>query len=131
MSDTCMQHKGKDKMATKPTCSKTSKPKPPARKNQQIELPANQSSEEQIEEDKIKTAKAAISPALDALRVILSTDYGQTGALNGVDIPFLMDVLQDQATAVSRGDMSHVEAMLINQAMALQSLFAHLTESAI
>jgi len=108
----------------------TTAPKPLARKNPRVELIANHLPEEQIEKGHIKTAKAAISPALDAWRVIISTDYRQTGALNGVDTPFIMDVLQDQAAALSRGDMSHVEAMLMNQATALQSLFARLTERA-
>jgi hypothetical protein len=39
-----------------------------------------------------------------------------------------MDQLRDQASAVNRGDLSQAEAMLMNQATALQSLFARLAE---
>ncbi len=37
-------------------------------------------------------------------------------------------VLRDQAASANRGDLTHAEAMLMNQAAALQSLFVHLTE---
>jgi hypothetical protein len=38
----------------------------------------------------------------------------------------LMEHLHDQATAVNRGDLSQAEAMLMNQATALQCLFSRL-----
>jgi hypothetical protein len=45
-----------------------------------------------------------------------------------IDVPGMLAVLRDQAAAANRGDMAHAEAMLMNQATALQSLFVRLTE---
>jgi hypothetical protein len=45
-----------------------------------------------------------------------------------IDVPALMDHLREQAAAANRGDLSQAEAMLMNQAAALQSLFVRLTE---
>ena len=45
-----------------------------------------------------------------------------------IDTPGMLAVLRQQADAVKAGDLSQAEAMLINQAAALQSLFTHLTE---
>ena len=42
-----------------------------------------------------------------------------------------METLRDQARAVNRGDLTQAEAMLSNQATALQNLFARLAERAI
>jgi hypothetical protein len=41
-----------------------------------------------------------------------------------------METLREQADAIKQGDMRQAEAMLINQATALQSLFSRLTERA-
>ena len=62
-----------------------------------------------------------------AYRVINAAD-GNREIFKEVDIPILMDILQNQAVAVQGGDMSQVEAMLANQATALQTLFARLAE---
>ena len=48
-----------------------------------------------------------------------------------LDVPGLLATLRDQASAVKQGDLSRAEAMLINQADALQSLFVGLTERAL
>jgi hypothetical protein len=45
-----------------------------------------------------------------------------------IDLPGLLATLRDHASAVNDGDLSRAEAMLINQADALQSLFVNLTE---
>jgi hypothetical protein len=45
-----------------------------------------------------------------------------------IDVPGLLAALQDHASAVNEGDLSRAEAMLINQADALQALFVNLTE---
>jgi hypothetical protein len=45
-----------------------------------------------------------------------------------IDLPGLLATLRDHASAVNDGDLSRTEAMLINQADALQSLFVNLTE---
>ena len=47
-----------------------------------------------------------------------------------IDTPTMLETLRDQAAAVQRGDMSHAEAMLINQASSLQALFVRLCEKA-
>jgi len=48
-----------------------------------------------------------------------------------IDAPGMLATLRDQAAAAQRGDLSHAEAMLINQASALQALFVRLSERAI
>ena len=45
-----------------------------------------------------------------------------------IDVPGLLATLRDQAEAVSSGNLSRVEAMLTNQADALQALFVALVE---
>jgi hypothetical protein len=45
-----------------------------------------------------------------------------------IDVPGLLATLRDQAEVVSSGNLSRVEAMLTNQADALQALFLNLTE---
>ena len=47
-----------------------------------------------------------------------------------IDGPTLLAVLRDHAAAVQSGDLTHAEAMLINQASSLQALFVRLTERA-
>ena len=69
----------------------------------------------------------AISPELAAFRVINGAEQ-KTTIGNGIDVPTLMEELRSHATAINRGDLSRAEAMLINQATALQSLFARLAE---
>ena len=80
-------------------------------------------------EDYGKQASAqVVSPEVSALRVV--------GALGGelmestLDFPGALAHLREQATAINSGDMKQAEAMLINQATALQSMFAKLTERA-
>lgn len=45
-----------------------------------------------------------------------------------IDTPGMLATLRDQAATVQQGDLSHVEAMLINQASSLQALFVRLSE---
>ena len=66
------------------------------------------------------------SPELAALRVV---SVAQTQAMaDDIDSPGLLATLTEQAKAVNRGDLAQVEAMLSNQATALQSLFVRLIE---
>ncbi|OGS93306.1 MAG: hypothetical protein A2061_06490 [Gallionellales bacterium GWA2_59_43] len=101
---------------------------------QQGEL-ARKSCEIQIGKDETKEATAAkyarlvASPEFAAYRVINSAD-GKTNIHNDVDVPSLVNELRTQAAAANRGDLVHAEAMLMNQAGALQTLFARLTERA-
>ena len=74
-------------------------------------------------------ATLATSPELAAYRVIQGAE-GKSAIAEGMDVPDLMDVLREQASAVNSGDMGRPVAMLMNQATALQSLFARLIEKA-
>lgn len=72
-------------------------------------------------------AALATSPALAALRVIRGAERN-TAIDETIDVPALMDELRWQGEAVNKGDLAKAEAMLMNQATALQSLFARLAE---
>lgn len=76
----------------------------------------------------LKNAVAVIcGPDFAAFRVIHAADgQGALGRL--MDAPILMKHLRDQAGEVQGGNMTAAEAMLMNQATALQSLFARLVE---
>ena len=74
-----------------------------------------------------KTTVLYTSNEMAALRVMRGADR-QSGCWENIDVPSLMDQLRDQAAAINRGDLTHAEAMLMNQATALQSLFARLAE---
>lgn len=76
-----------------------------------------------------KFAALFTSPELAASRVISAGD-SKTNIGEQIDIPSLLSHLEELGHTVNRGDMSNAEAMLINQATALQSLFACLTEKA-
>ena len=76
-----------------------------------------------------KHAALVISPELAAYRVINGAER-VSGIGENIDVPALMEQLRDQAGAVNRGDLAQAEAMLMNQATALQSLFARLAERA-
>ena len=67
------------------------------------------------------------SPEMAALRVVRAAE-GDKGLGADLDLPSLIDRLRTQASAVNAGEMKQVEAMLMNQATALQSLFARLIE---
>lgn len=101
----------------------------------QEEALARKSCEIQIRKDETKEAKAAkyaklvVSPEFAAYRVVSSAD-GKTNIHNDVDVPSLVNELRAQAAAANRGNLAHAEAMLMNQAGALQTLFARLTERA-
>lgn len=87
-------------------------------------LPAFEASGEEAYRD---CATIVITPELAALRVIQGAERG-SGFGDLVDIAAIGCQLRDQAAAVNRGDLSQAEAMLMNQATALQSLFARLAE---
>lgn len=75
-------------------------------------------------------AELLISPALAALRVLRAAD-NKTVMGENIDLPSLVEILKEQADAIHRNDMKNVEAMLINQSVALQNLFARLSEKAL
>lgn len=68
------------------------------------------------------------SPELAAHRVVSMMQ--PKNLADGIDAPSMLATLRDQAAAVQSGDLTHAEAMLINQASSLQALFARLTERA-
>lgn len=68
------------------------------------------------------------SPELAASRVIGMMQPKELA--DEIDTPTMLAILRDQATAVQSGDLSHAEAMLINQASSLQALFVRLSERA-
>ena len=76
-----------------------------------------------------KFAQIYTSPELAAHRVLNATDK-KVGLGEAVDVPTLIDQLREQAKVVNGGDLTQVEAMLVGQATALQTLFARLTERA-
>lgn len=76
-----------------------------------------------------KFAQIYTSPELAAHRVLNATDT-KVGLGEAVDVPTLIDQLREQAKVVNAGDLTQVEAMLVGQATALQTLFARLTERA-
>ena len=68
------------------------------------------------------------SPELAAYRVIGMMQ--SKNVADEIDAPTMLETLRDRAVAVQRGDLAHAEAMLINQASALQALFVRLSERA-
>lgn len=72
------------------------------------------------------SAALLCGPEFAALRVIRSVDEKNYGQL--LDVPAVVTHLRLQASVVQGGDMAGTEAMLMNQATALQSLFARLIE---
>lgn len=82
------------------------------------------------EEETFRSIAAAMtSPELAACRVISGAER-KSVFWKDIDVPALMEQLREQSAAVNRGDLAQAEAMLMNQATALQSLFARLAEKA-
>lgn len=81
------------------------------------------------EDARRKYVETVVDPALAAARVVSAAE-GEKGLGEYLDLPELISHLRAQATEVSRGDLSRVEASLMNQAAALEALFARLTERA-
>ena len=111
---------------TKVAVKQESDSEPLARKTVELTLMTGQTKEDQARE----YARMMVSPELAAYRVLSSADSmgSMVKMWGGIDVPSLTDELRDQAAAVNRGELNHVEAMLMNQATALQSLFARLAE---
>lgn len=71
------------------------------------------------EEKQQKAARLVLRPSINAAVVI--TEYGKP--FGELDVMALADVLVERSKEVSSGDMHMVEAMLIDQAHALQAIF--------
>ena len=67
------------------------------------------------------------APELAAWRVIAAAEK-TSGLGQLIDTPGMLAALRAQGAAVNAGDMNRVEAMLMGQATALQTLFARLIE---
>ena len=77
-------------------------------------------------EDGMEYGRMLTSPEVAAYRVIGATQPKHLA--DEIDVPGLLATLRDQARAVSSGDLSRAESLLMNQADALQSLFVGLVE---
>lgn len=112
-------------MAAKPKTPK----KPEAEKFPRKAIPLYQYKDEPEEDTARRLAGIATSADFAAYRVIAGTE-AKSGIGEHLDTPTLLAELRDQAKAVNSGDMTRAEAMLMNQATALQSLFSRLAERA-
>jgi hypothetical protein len=72
-------------------------------------------------------AALVTAPELAAYRVINGAE-AKSGLGELIDVAYLMAQLRIQAAEVNAGNLGQIEAMLMNQATALQSLFARLAE---
>lgn len=74
-------------------------------------------------------ANLITSPELAAHRIVSMMQPKVIA--DDIDAPGMLKSFQAQAAAVQSGDLAYVEAMLVNQASALQSVFVRLSERAI
>lgn len=81
------------------------------------------------EETSRNYAEAVTSPEISAWRIMGTMQ--SKDLLDEIDVPTMLTVLRDQTDAVKRGDLTRAEAMLMNQAEALQSIFVRLSERAV
>lgn len=81
-----------------------------------------------VDEKGLAYANLINSPELAAHRIVSMMQ--PKSLAEEIDAPGMLATLRDQATAVQRGDLARAEAMLINQASALQALFVRLSERA-
>lgn len=80
------------------------------------------------DESKCNMARLTTSPELAAYRVIGAAE-ATTSVGDHIDVPTILEQLRNEAAAVHCGDLSRTESMLMNQATALQTLFARLVEA--
>jgi hypothetical protein len=77
---------------------------------------------------KADKARLTLSPSLNSATVIQAYQGNLMG--KDVDLSELIDQLRDTCTEVKGGDLQPLEAMLINQATALQTIFTSLARRA-
>jgi hypothetical protein len=73
-------------------------------------------------------AEAALSPAVNA--AVATESYQRSLMGDDIELRDLVDVLKQQSKQVQDGDLSGLEAMLVGQATALQTIFASLVRRA-
>lgn len=100
------------------------KPKLPAAPAPRRELVATRTPDES---DGRAIGRMLASPSVAAARVMSAAERPD-GLRQHIDMPDLAEVLRERAERVKSGDLSGLEAMLVNQAIALQSLFVRLAE---
>lgn len=93
--------------------------KPVPTKNVNIQLNADDSKPFE------RAAQVLTASGVAAYRVISSCEQANSAF---VDSSAMLSCLSEQAAKVVTGDLSQVESMLVNQAVALQSLFSKLAE---
>ena len=79
------------------------------------------------DDERVQAGRNATDPAFAAGSVICSTKCEK---LDAIDVAEIFSQLKAQAAAIQSGDLSLFDAMLVNQAVALQSLFADLATKA-
>ena len=89
-----------------------------------LEIPANRDDVDAVGR---AFAESMTSGPFAALRIIRASEKA-AGYEADMDVPAMIATLRDQGEAVNRGNLAQVEAMLMNQATALQTLFARLAE---
>ena len=77
-----------------------------------------------------RIAKLAVSPEMSSQRVVAASERNE-GLHEHLDIPQLMAVLKTESERLRAGKSEDIGPILANQALALQSLFSRLTESAL
>ena len=77
-----------------------------------------------------RIAKLAVSPEMSSQRVVAASERNE-GLDECLDIPQLLSVLKAESERLSDGKSEDIGPILANQALALQSLFARLTERAL
>jgi hypothetical protein len=73
-------------------------------------------------------ARLTVMPSVNAAAVMMAYPNGLVGA--EVDLAALIDCLHDCCANVKKDDLSGLEAMLTNQALALQAVFSNLARRA-
>ena len=79
------------------------------------------------DEERLQAGRNVTDSAYAAVNVICSTKRDH---LDSIEVAEIFLQLKAQATAIQSGDLSLFDAMLVNQAVALQSLFADLAVKA-
>ena len=103
------------------------KQRPKTEKPARASIPVSGGETNEVE--RLDLASLATAPDFAAFRVIRAAEQ-TSGIWQEIDTLTLVTHLREQATNVNLGDLTRAEAMLMNQATALQSLFARLVERA-
>lgn len=120
------------KSATKKSASKTDALTPAPLMRKAFTLPVKREATDEAMQEAIarEHAKSLVSPEYGTFRV-LDAVGNKDKNWEQSDVPSVQKALRAHVEAVQRGDMSQVEAMLINQAVGLQSLYVRLVERGI